>query len=91
MLGVSDGPTGGGVSGAIWGVESADDNCDASENGLRVVNNPRVGIAGNAVLNDVDRLWYVVVGDAGMDTEDAAVCVNLDLAVMLVLLDEDEL
>ena len=84
---VNDGPTGGGGGDDIWVVES---NCDASEKGLREVNNPRVGGAGGDVLNDIDLLWYVMVGDAGMDTEEAAVCVDLVLAVMLVLPDEDE-
>jgi hypothetical protein len=88
MLEVSDGPTGGGGGGVIWGVESADDNRDASEKGLGVVNNPWVG--GDDILNDIDRLWYVMVGDADMDTEEAVVCVDLGLAVMLVLPDEDE-
>ena len=88
---VSGGPTGGGGGDDdIWDVESVDDNCDASEKGLRLVNNPRVGRAGGNMLNDIDRLWYVMVGEAGTDTEEVAVCVYLDLAVMLVLPDEDE-
>ena len=87
MLEVVDEPTGGGGSDAIWGVEFADDTRGVSEKGLGVVNNPRVGDAGNDVLNDIDRLWYVMVGDAGMDTEEAAVCVGLGLAVLLVLPD----
>jgi len=65
MLEVSDGPTGGdggGGGGVIWGMESADDNRDASEKGLGEVNNPRVGSAG-------DDLWYMMVRDTGMDTE----------------------
>lgn len=90
MLEVNDGPTGGGGSGVIWGVDPADDNRDASEKGLGEVNNPRVGGAGDDVLNDIDRLWYGMVGDAGVDTEEAAVCVDLGLAVMLELPDEDE-
>lgn len=90
MLEVTDGPAIGGGSDVIWGVESAGDKCDPSEKGLRVENIPRVARAGDDVLNDIDRLWYVMVGDAGMDTEEAAVCVDLDLAVMMVLPDEDE-
>ena len=90
MLEVVDEPTGGGGSDAIWGVEFADDTRGVSEKGLDVVNNPRVGDAGNDVLNDIDRLWYVTVGDAGMDTEEVATCVDLDLAEMLALRDEDE-
>lgn len=93
MLEVSDGPTGGGGSGVIWGVESADDNRDVSEKGLGVVNNPRFGVgsAGNGVLNEIDRLWCVLVGDAGIDTEEAVVCVDLGIAGMLVLPDEKPL
>jgi hypothetical protein len=90
MFEVSDWPTGECGTDAMWGVESADDNCDASEKGLREVNNPRVARAGDDVLNDIDRLWCVIVGDAGMDTEEVAVCVDLDLAAILVLPDEDE-
>ena len=92
MLELSGGPTGGAGIEEIWDVESADDDCDASEKGLRVVNNPRVGVGrtGDDVLNDIDRLWYVTVGDAGMDTEEVATCVDLDLAEMLALRDEDE-
>jgi len=91
MLEVSDGPTGGGGSDVIWGVESTDDDCDGSEKGLREVNNPRVGRAVDDVLNDIDRLWRVMAVGAGMDTEEEAVCVGLVLvAVMLVLEDEDE-
>ena len=71
-------------------MESTDDDCDGSEKGLREVNSPRVGRAVDDVLNDIDRLWRVMVGDAGMDcTEEEAVCVGLVLVVMLVLLDED--
>ena len=57
---------------------------------LREVNSPRVGRAVDDVLNDIDRLWRVMVGVVGVDTEEEAVCVGLVLVVMLVLLDEDE-
>jgi hypothetical protein len=74
----------------IYGVESEGGSCDESEKGLREVNNPRLGRAGDGVLNDIDRLWYVMVGDAGMDTEEVEVCVDLDLVAMLELPDKDE-
>jgi hypothetical protein len=86
ILEVGDGATGDSGSGIIWGVDVVD-ACGAwmRELGEEIegVKNPWVGSAGD-VLNDIDRLCGdEVMGDAGMDTEEAeTACVVLDLAVV---------
>jgi hypothetical protein len=80
VLEAGDGATGDGGSGVVWG-EDTDDDCGASEKGVEAGQNPKIGSAGEDLLNDVDLLC--AMGDAGMDKEEAeTVCVDFDLGAV---------